>query len=280
MAYKLIAFDMDGTLLDERKQIPCCALDALWAAQDRGCILVPATGRMLGSLPEPLEGDRIRYYILINGAMVYDRQEGRILYESYLSPDSALALCRWLDELPVSYDCYMENRGYMDAEMFDTLEPYFEKAKNMLVYVRSIRTRVPKLSAFIQEQQKPIQKMQVYFRPEQEALRQQLLLEIPRRFPELCATSSLPNNIEINSRGADKGKGLEALCRALGLPLSQSIAFGDGSNDIQMLRAAGLGVAMENGEAAVKAAADAIAPSNDRAGLGIFLEKLIAEGQL
>ena len=280
MAYKLIAFDMDGTLLDDDKRVPPRNLRALWAAADRGCHIVPATGRMAGALPDELSDPRIRYYILINGAMVYDAREDRVLYEGNIPVEQALELCSFLDELPVFYDCYLDNQGYMDGDMFDNLEPFFEKVPVMLGYVRSIRSRVPSLAAFIRERMAPVQKMQIYFRPEQEGLRQELLREIPRRFPALCATTSLPNNIEVNSVDADKGKGLAALCRTLGLDMSESMAFGDGSNDTAMLRAAGLGVAMANAEPAVKAAADALAKSNNEAGVGLFLEEMIALGQL
>ena len=280
MKYKLIAFDMDGTLLDDKKQIPQRCLDALFAAADRGCFIVPATGRMYSGLPDSLHNEKLRYHILINGALVYDSEEQNIIHEANISPGQAAAFCRYLDDLPVIYDCYIGNEGFMQADMHDAAEPYFEKARNMYRYVMDTRTKVDCLADYMEERNDGVQKMQIYFRPWQEDFRQEMLKKIPQLFPDFMATSSLPNNIEINHRFAGKDKGLAALCQKLAIPMSETIAFGDGSNDYEIIQAAGLGVAMENGEEHVKAVADAIAKSNHDCGLALFIEELIATGQI
>ena len=87
-------------------------------------------------------------------------------------------------------------------------------------------------------------------------------------------------NIEINSIEAGKDKGLEKLCAALGINIKETVFFGDGSNDLGIIKAAGLGVAMENGEEQVKKAADASAKSNNEAGVALFIEDLIATEQI
>lgn len=280
MKYKLLAFDMDGTLLDDTKQIPRRCLDALFAAADRGCLIVPATGRMYSGLPQPLHDERVRYNILINGALVFDAKENHIIHEGNLSYKTAAQCCRWLDSLPVLYDCYMENEGFMQQDMHERAEPYFENARNMYRYVMNTRTRVDCLADYIESRQAAVQKMQIYFKPCQHELRSGLMEKLPTVFPDFCATSSLPNNIEINSCKAGKDKGLIALCRELGIELESTIVFGDGSNDLEIIRTAGLGVAMENGEEHVKAAAKAIAKSNNDCGLALFVEELIATGQI
>lgn len=280
MKYKLIAFDMDGTLLDDTKQIPQRNIDALFAAAKRGCLIVPATGRMFSGLPPVLQDERLRYSILINGALVYDSKEHRILHEGNIHYNNAAAMCRWLDDLPVIYDCYIDNEGFMQADMHDAAEPYFEKSRNMYHYVMSTRTRVTCLADFMEERRSPIQKMQIYFRPWQEDLRSELMEKIPGEFPGIAATTSLPNNIELNSIEAGKDTGLIKLCAVLGIDIKETIVFGDGSNDLGIIKAAGLGVAMENGEEHVKKAADAIAKSNNEAGVALFIEELIARGEI
>ena len=280
MKYKLIAFDMDGTLLDNNKKIPPRCLNALWAAAERGCLIVPATGRMLSGLPDELRSGPIRYHILINGALVYDSAENKVLYEGNIEVPQAVELCSYLDTLPVLYDCYIDNEGFMAGEMCDRAEPYFENAKNMFQYVMNTRTRVHVLADFMNERGSGVQKMQIYFRPDQEVLRRQLLKGLPEKFPHFVATTSLPNNVEINSTKAGKDRGLAGLCRALGIDISEAIAFGDGSNDTGMVGLAGLGVAMANAEDEVKAVAKAIALSNAEEGVGVFIEELIATGQI
>ncbi len=280
MKYKLLAFDMDGTLLDDTKQIPQRNIDALFAAADRGCLIVPATGRMFSGLPPVLQDERLRYSILINGALVYDCTDDSIIHEANIPAGEAAAFCRYLDDLPVIYDCYINNEGFMQANMHNAAEPYFEKSRNMYRYVMDTRTKVDCLADFMEAQPWDVQKMQIYFRPFQEEFRQEMLKKIPQLYPDFVATSSLPNNIEINSRFAGKDKGLAALCKKLDIPLSQTIAFGDGSNDFEIIQAAGLGVVMENGEERVKAVADAIAKSNNEAGVALFIEELIASGKI
>ena len=125
-----------------------------------------------------------------------------------------------------------------------------------------------------------MQKLQIYFCEEHEELRQELLKTLPEKFPDMAFTCSLVNNIEVNSAGAGKDKALAALCELVGLDISETVAFGDGSNDAGMLKAAGLGVCMENGCEDTKAAADDIAPCNDLAGLGVYVEKLLRAGRI
>jgi len=96
--------------------------------------------------------------------------------------------------------------------------------------------------------------------------------EIPKRFENLCVSSSVADNVEINQARANKGEALLALAAHLGLKREQTIAFGDGLNDLSMLEQAGIGVAMANACDEAKAIADWIAPSCDEDGVarGIY----------
>ena len=110
-------------------------------------------------------------------------------------------------------------------------------------------------------------------------LRERQLREVPKRFPTLIASSSLRNNIEINSAEAGKGNALRRLCEALGIDCAESVAFGDGLNDAELLRAAGRGCAMANAVPPVKEAADVIVESNNDAGVGKEIFRLL-EGRV
>ena len=276
MNVKLIAFDLDGTLLDDDKHLPPENLAALQAAHMQGIFLVPATGRILKALPEELLAPGLfRYFIFANGALVYDLQEQQALYRARIEPELAVRLCTYMDTLPVLYDCYRGDCGYMTQWMYDRAPEFFETEPHILKLVKSLRRPVPDLKQKIQEDGLPLEKLQMFFRPEHMDERARQLELVPQLFPELIASSSLRNNIEINSARAGKGNALRALCEKLDLDTSESVAFGDGLNDADMLRAAGRGCAMQNAVPAVKEAADLIVETNNDAGVGKEIFRLL-----
>ena len=276
MTVKLIAFDLDGTLLDDDKHLPEENLAALRAAYDRGIFLVPATGRILKALPEELlELQLFRYFIFANGALVYDLKEDRALYRARIEPELAVRLCTYMDRLPVLYDCYRGDCGYMTQWMYDRAPEFFETEPHILKLIKSLRRPVPELKQKILEDRLPLEKLQMFFRPEHMDERARQLELVPQLFPELIASSSLRNNIEINSARAGKGNALRSLCEKLDLDASESVAFGDGLNDADMLRAAGRGCAMQNAVPTVKEAADVIVENNNEAGVGKEIFRLL-----
>ena len=276
MKVKLIAFDLDGTLLDDDKHLPAENLAALQAAKEAGILLVPATGRILKALPEELLSPGLfRYFIFANGAEVYDLEEQKALHRARISPDLAVRLCEYMDRLPVLYDCYRGERGYLTAWMYEAAPDFFETEPHILKLVKSLRLPVPELKENILAVNEPLEKLQMFFRPENMDERERQLQEIPERFPELIASSSLRNNIEINSAHAGKGNALRRLCDALGIDCRESVAFGDGLNDADMLRAAGRGCALENAVPSLKESADVIVESNNDAGVGREIFRLL-----
>ena len=276
MNVKLIAFDLDGTLLDDEKHLSPENLAALQAAHAQGIFLVPATGRILKALPEELLAPGLfRYFIFANGALVYDLQEQQALYRARIEPELAVRLCTYMDTLPVLYDCYRGDCGYMTQWMYDRAPEFFETEPHILKLVKSLRRPVPDLKQKIQEDGLPLEKLQMFFRPEHMDERARQLELVPKLFPELIASSSLRNNIEINSARAGKGNALRALCEKLDLDTSESVAFGDGLNDADMLRAAGRGCAMQNAVPAVKEAADVTVETNNDAGVGKEIFRLL-----
>lgn len=273
MPVKLIAFDLDGTLLDRQKNIPEENLRALLAAARAGVLLVPATGRIYSGVPETLRQlPGARYFITINGASAYDAVDDRNLYASELSVDSCLRLIAYMDQLPVIYDCYQDNWGFISRDMFLRAADYIPDP-GIMKMMRELRTPVDSLADMLRQKGRPVQKMQMQFQDREERERQMKLLA--ERFPETAVSSSLPWNIEINSAGATKGRALKALCAVLGIALSDVLAFGDGSNDLDMIRTAGIGVAMGNAVEDVKAAADWVAPNNEEAGVAAGIKRFM-----
>lgn len=277
MAIKLIAFDLDGTLLDGKKEIPPENMEALNKAAQAGIWLVPATGRIYTGIPAPLrEAPWARYFITANGASTYDALEDREIAQAQLDVPSCLDLIAYLDGLPVIYDCYQDNWGFISASMLDKAGDYLQDP-GILKMMYDLRTPVPNLAEYLREKGRPVQKLQAHFRDME--LRSRELEEIPRRFPQTAVSSSLSWNIEINSVRATKGQALAQLCRLLDIDPADTITFGDGSNDLDMICISGHGVALGNAVEPLKAAAAWIAPSNENAGLAAGIRHFTA-GQI
>ena len=136
-----------------------------------------------------------------------------------------------------------------------------------------IRTPVPDFLGYMAEKKRDFQKIQIFFHTREERMRYEAELSGP--LGDLNLTSSCANNIEINSRLAAKGEAMAALCRTLGFGPENAMCFGDGTNDISMLRLAGVGVAMENAEPCVKEAADVVTASCDEDGVAQMIERTL-----
>ena len=268
---RLIALDLDGTLLDSDKRLPPANYNALARAHRAGALIVPATGRYFAAMPEVIRAlSFLRYAITINGARVSNADDSEVLYRADLPLAQSLEIMRWLDTMPVIYDCYMDNTGWM-TESMQRRAVEFSPDRHYLKMLRELRTPVPELKDFIAQRGHDIQKIQ-FFTNDLE-LRAEVLRSCAERFPGTVASASCPNNVEINHIAATKGDALLGLCRALDIDPSQTMAFGDGLNDIAMLRTAGVGVAMGNASDTVKAAADLVTDSCDDAGVAAAVER-------
>lgn len=275
MKISLIAFDLDGTLLRDDKSLSPRNLAALRAAAERGALIVPATGRIYRGVPEILQRQSfIRYCISVNGAKVIDVRSGETIFREELPIELTLRLMEHMDGLDVVYDCYKDDWGYVSRDMFLRAGEYISDRGILELFYRS-RTPVEDLKTFLRESGGSVQKTQMHFRDLR--ARKAELERLPTLFDGISVTSSIATNIEINSAAADKGAALRALCAALGVAREETVAFGDGTNDISMLRFAGLGVAMGNADFLVKAAADTVTEDNEHDGVARVIERLLAE---
>ncbi len=272
MDIQLIAIDMDGTLLDDDKKLSGRNRAALCACLERGIYIVPATGRPAGGLPEELKGiPGIRYGIFTNGAKVADLETGETIAESQIGWEQAVEVLEFLSRFPAAYDPYVAGRGKMEARFRDHLERY-GLPPVMQKLVLSTRDEVEDEVALVREGKLSVEKINVFTddRKLREMLRRYL-----EQMPGLAVTSSLEYNLEINASSATKGNGLRCLAGYLGLEMEKTMAFGDGSNDLSMIRAAGFGIAMGNAMDAVKEQADYVTGSNQKNGVAEAIERFV-----
>jgi len=279
---KIVALDLDGTLLDSQKRLSGRSRAALAAAAADGVAVVPTTGRFFGMIPPAVRDlPFVRYAITVNGAQVYDRETDSAIAREEIPVETAVGLMRILDRHDVIYDCYRLNWGWTTASHQEKAADYATD-DHYLKLVREFRNPVPELKAHLRETaaQGDVQKVMLFARKADAAAAKADLAaisqEVAAAYPDIAITSSTWNDLEFNAPTANKGRALERLAQHLGLTLESCAAFGDGMNDLSMVSAAGLGVAMENAVPEVKAAATLIARTNDDDGVARVLEALAA----
>lgn len=273
MNIRLIAFDLDGTLLKNDKSISKRTLDVLHRAAEKGILLVPTTGRFFMGIPETVRDlTFVRYAICLNGAEVYDRENDQILYSAGLNKEDATMLWDYIDHLPGLCSVYQSGKGMMsdydyhhiqDCDMPEALQ---SAIRHMYIPVEDIRKHVFSTP-------NPVQKIQAYLYTEEQKDRE--IERMKSVFPQFAITSSIAVNIEVNAPNATKGIALEVLSRHLNIPLEACMAIGDGLNDISMIEKAGIGVAMGNAVEEVTRAADVITATNENDGMAEIIEKYL-----
>ena len=213
----------------------------------------------------------VRYVIATNGAMIFDMETETIIDRRMLENAQALAILRILEEYPVMYDPYINGRGISEEKFFGHMERYGlpKELQEMVLVTRDV---VPNVIRFVEENGGPVEKINMFFaEPSLKGEIRQRLKEIP----DILITSSIPLNLEINHPEATKGKGILRLAKHLGISREETMAFGDGENDLSMMKEAGIGVAMENGMKELKEKADYVTGSNDEDGVAAAIDRFI-----
>ena len=271
---RLIALDLDGTLLNSEKKLTPENEAALRRASEAGIEIVPATGRFYGGMPDFIrELPFVRYAITINGAQVLDTGTGESVYRAEIPVADAVRMMEYLDRLPVIYDCYMDGWGWMTSSMQEKAAEYAPTPHNLKMLIE-LRHPVPELKAYLRDTGRDVQKVQAFFHDL--GLRAHTIDELRLLFPDAAVTTSISNNMEINHKDAQKGKALAGLASHLGIDISATVAFGDDMNDLSMIEAAGVGVAMENGAPDLKKAADRVTENCDDNGVAKEIDRLLS----
>ncbi len=266
----IIALDLDGTLLNSDKQLSQGNLAALKAADSAGYEIVPTTGRFYNAIPKIVRDlPFVRYAITINGAAVEDLKTKEVIYRAEIPAIQALEIMAMLDQWPVIYDCFMGGAAWVTGEFKNRIDEMIQSHHYRKMF-RELRHSVPELKAFVKMQGKSVQKIQ-FFTYDSE-VRLCLMRDIPLMYADIYTSSSVPDNVEINQTRANKGEALLALAMHLGVPAENTVAFGDGTNDLTMIKMAGLGIAMENAVSELKEVADRVTTSCDEDGVAKGIE--------
>jgi hypothetical protein len=271
MGYKLIAIDMDDTLLTHDKKISEGNIKALRLAHEKGIHIVISTGRIYASAYSYSEVLGFKPFIIAsNGAIIRD-PDNRKLYESVMDMNEIVQLIRISERYNTYYHFYSDTTVYT-PEVSNKYEKYAEwnklfssflkvdvkEIENPLVNVYKLNTAIVKYVIFNDDNN---------------------LIKIIRDDlgvkSNLNITSSYFNNIEIINKGVNKGNALKILGEYYNIDRSEMIAVGDSENDLEMVKYAGLGVAVDNAIDLLKNNADFITKSNMDNGVAYVIEKYI-----
>lgn len=263
MKYKLIALDMDGTLLDKEGLIPPATANALKQAIGLGLQVTLATGRMFRSAARCAQQLGIDLPIICyQGSLVAYPQSGQVLQHIPMSVADARETIEVARQAPVHLNLYIDDELYVE-ELSDGVKRYAERnfAQPHLV---------PDLAACLE---KPPTKLMAWGQPPAidkayELLRDKLghRLLVTRSYPTLC---------EVGHPATGKANALKFLTRLLGVEQRETVAVGDGPNDLDMVEWAGLGVVVDTAPEEVKAAADWVVTISPEAGLSQLVTRLL-----
>jgi Cof subfamily protein (haloacid dehalogenase superfamily) len=276
-----IAFaDLDDTLLAPDKSIPGRNLEALDRISACGLEFVPCTGRPLVGVPQVLlDHPSVGHVVGGGGSVVYElgaRSDGgarpvRTIHKQLLGASRTLALYERVKDLDITFDVFADDHVLSERSRYDRLG-LFDLDPAFLAALRAMRTPVDLTVPQILEQAHDVQRVTIYWRdPADRALVEQVV----DADPSLVRVSSCAVNIEVTDAAATKGSALVWLCGYLGISVGESVAFGDSSNDVSMLEAAGDGVAMGNATCEAMAASDHVCGVCGEAGVGRYLEALL-----
>lgn len=273
---RLIALDLDGTLLDSRKNLTDRNREALLECMRQGIEIVPCTGRIWAGVPEfirQLPG--IHYAITVNGAIIEDLVNHQILDERKMSREKAVEILELAKDFHTMYDVYVRGKGFGEQRFIEHMEDY-GIAPELRAMILNTRTVVPDVIETVKKMNDPVEKINYFFADSRERMRAR---EALTKRGDVLVSSSFSNNLEINEPGAAKGEAVLRLASCLGIDPQQTMGFGDGENDWTLIRQTGVGVAMGNAIESLKEMADYVTLTNDEDGVAFALEHLLKIGR-
>lgn len=268
VTYRLAALDMDGTLLNTAHEMTPYTREVIARATEKGRVIALSTGRAFSELSYFLDDVKgIGYLIYENGASIYDVANRRVLRRIELSSEDAMAIFDTAARFDVCIQAFLGDQSLIECVREEDLEKYH--VFDFAPVFRAGSQYVANMREEYLARKTTTDKINIFFRSEADRAEFVRLME----GRGLLMSVSIGIGLEISPAGATKALALEALCDLLDVPVALSMAVGDGGNDVEIMQAAGLGVAMGNAIDEVRAAADVITEDCDHDGAARAIER-------
>ncbi|MFL5625011.1 MAG: Cof-type HAD-IIB family hydrolase [Ktedonobacteraceae bacterium] len=269
-AFKLVAIDIDGTLVDSHNRLPARLPPLIREVRGRGIEVTLASGRAkLKVLPLIKELGLTLPYISSGGAYIADPADHTVIHYRSLAQPEVVEIVEIARAAKAPIIAQEPDHLYYEGSL-EVLERLIAISKMNITGVENSEVEIIQVEDILQACSEP-DKITICGDPAN-------LLEIEEKFRlrklPLYMTYSAPTYLEITRSGVNKGEALKWLAAHLAIPMERILVIGDSRNDLSMFEVAGMAVAMGNASAEVKAAADLIAPSNDEGGVAWVLRKL------
>ena len=288
--YKLVAIDLDGTLLDSYGQISEANKDAIKNSINKGTKIVLASGRGAMSVRNfATEIGANEYMICGNGAMVYDIKEEKIIYEKFLNQKKVLQLIKICEENSIYYSVYTEKGVIAKSLNYNVLFYNHENSNKPDDKKTNIYLTESVYDYILNRKENDYTKITVcdnnniIFNSIIKKLRKIRgidVLDVGHMTRKLMKLGTEQYSIEyfyteITNENINKWNSIEFLIEKLGIKKEEVIAIGDNINDKEMLENSGLGVAMANSAPYIQKMADVVTDSNNDNGVAKLLEKYV-----
>lgn len=277
MKYKMIASDLDGTLLPLGHTSPSeYAIKILKKLKGQGIIITIATGRGITGVPKQLVDEGIiDYVIACNGSIVYDYNKKEVLLSMALHHDKAVAIIKRIKNAGIYVATYIDGNEIGDKTDLKRYDEYFESSEVTKMIASVIYDIKDNLLDFIVNDKPHVNKILSFFNDQELSIREKLMEEISSSYEGIDVSSATYNNLEVTNAQSTKGSALCFLCEHLNMKLDDVVVFGDGDNDISMLKVAGLPISPANASNNAKKYANIIADSVDNDGIIKAIEEYV-----
>lgn len=289
--YKLIAIDLDGTILDSYGEVSENTKRILKETMKKGTKVIIASGRTIDSIKaiaDEISTDK--YIIAGNGSIIYDLQEKNVIYEKYIPKSKALNIIKICEDNSITYSVYTNNTIVADSLKYNILYYYKQNLKKEPTKKTSI-TIVPNIYNYVKNMDDE-KVMKIFICDKHQSVFNSILkkfyeiedieiLDVSHMSRKIISNGSKDVALEyfyteISEKNVDKWYALEYLINKLNIDKTEVISIGDNNNDLKMIEQSGLGIAMKGSSSKVTEIADYITDfDNNHNGAALAIEKFL-----